>query len=111
MKIQSAGFDVRNAPTPPQLPGQAVNFKVALNGMEGHSSLSWDTLAGADHYVIQTSPDPMTDMSWSFVTTTTGASYYGNGATAGQKRWYRVAGVNSMGQGPWSDPSLRPVKQ
>ena len=51
----------------------------------------------------------MTDTSWSFLTTTTGASHYGNGATAGQKRWYRVAGVNSMGQGPWSDPSLRPV--
>src|SRR5438067_1329844 len=46
MKIQSAGFDVRNAPTPPQLPGQAVNFKVALNGMERHSTLTSGWPAG-----------------------------------------------------------------
>jgi hypothetical protein len=108
-QMQGAGFDVKSAPTPAQLPGQVANLKVALNGMAGYSTLNWDALAGADHYVIESSPDPITATSWSFVKSVTSASHHGNGATAGQKMWYRVAGVNAKGQGPWSDPGLRPV--
>lgn len=107
-KIQGTGFDVRNAAAPLPMPEQVMNLSVALNGQVGYSSLTWNPLAVADHY-IQTSPDPITDASWTFVDTALSASYCGNGAVAGQKRWYRVAGVNTAGTGPWSDPALRPV--
>lgn len=108
-KIQGAGFDVKNAPTPTQELGQVMNLDVALNGKVGYSTITWNPLMGGDHYVIQTSLTPEDETSWAYVNTATGSSYYGNGATAGQKRWYRVAGVNAAGQGAWSDPALRPV--
>jgi hypothetical protein len=39
----------------------------------------------------------------------TEAKFEGNGTIPGQKYWYCVAGVNKLGQGPWSKPALRPV--
>ena len=35
--------------------------------------------------------------------------FTGNGAIPGKECWYRVAGVNRIGRGPWSVPALRPV--
>jgi hypothetical protein len=59
--------------------------------------------------VIECSQDPITETSWKNMGTVTEVKYVGNGATPGHKCWYRVAAVNRAGQGPWSDPALRPV--
>lgn len=58
---------------------------------------------------MQRSPEPITETSWTTVGTVAGVKYEGNGAIPGQKYWYRVAGVNKLGQGVWSEPALRPV--
>lgn len=108
-KITSAGFDVRSAVTPPQPVQQIMNVRVAFTGMPGHSEVTWKRDAYADAYVAQRSVDPITETSWVNVGTVTTVKYEGNGATPGQKYWYRVAGVNKLGQGPWSEPALRPV--
>jgi hypothetical protein len=108
-KIQGAGFDVRAAKTPPLALAAVQNLKAQTNGVEGYTKLAWTPLAGASAYVIECSPDPITATSWRPVGNSTRAAFTGNGATAGQKCWYRVAGLNATGQGPWSDPALRPV--
>ena len=108
-KIQSAGFDIRATPTPPQPVAQVANVRVSFNGTPGYSDVRWDRDPQADAYMVQCSPDPITDASWKNMGTVAEAKYTGNGATPGQKCWYRIAGVNRLGQGPWSEPALRPV--
>lgn len=108
-KILSAGFGVRSTGTPPQPVGQVLNVRVSFTGMPGHSEVKWKRESNADAYVVQRSADPFTETSWANVGTVTEAKYEGNGTTPGQKCWYRAAGVNRLGQGPWSEPALRPV--
>lgn len=108
-KITSAGFDVRRPVSPPQPVQQILNVKVGFTGEPGHSLVSWKRDSRAEAYTVQRSPEPITDTSWVTVGTVTGVKYEGNGATPGQKYWYRVAGVNKLGQGVWSEPALRPV--
>lgn len=109
VKIVSAGFEVRGTPAPTPALGPVGAVTVSLNGAPGHSKLSWPALAGADGYVVQGSPDPITATSWTQSQVTTKLKCTANGATPGQKYWYRVAGFNSLGQGPWSEIAARPV--
>jgi hypothetical protein len=108
-KILTTGFDVRSEPTPPQPVAQVENVKVSFNGEPGKSIVTWKRESNADAYRIQCSPEPITEHSWKEMGTVTEAKFEGNGATPGQKCWYRAAGVNRFGQGPWSEPALRPV--
>ena len=108
-KILTTGFDVRSAGTPPQPVTQVENVKVTYTGMPGYSAVQWKRETNADAYVVERSPEPITATGWDNVGTVTEAKYTGNGATPGQKYWYRVAAVNKLGQGPWSEPALRPV--
>ncbi len=108
-KIESAGFGVKAAPAPPQPVAQILNVKVTFTGMPGHSEVRWKRETNADAYVVERSADPITSTSWDNVGTVAEARYEGNGAIPGQKYWYRVAAVNRLGQGPWSEPALRPV--
>lgn len=107
--IQTLGFDVQQPPTPMQPVGQVLNLKVVLTELEGYSRLSWDADPQATHYVIESSVDPIVAGSFKFYATSDVPFYTGNGAVAGQKCWYRVAAVNTLGQGGWSDPAQRPV--
>ena len=71
--------------------------------------MSWKRDRHASAYRVQRSPERITDTSWEEMGTVTEASYIGNGVIPGQQYWYRVAAVNRLGQGPWSQPALRPV--
>jgi hypothetical protein len=88
---------------------QIENVKVRLTTSPGYSDVLWKRDDNADAYVLERSPDPITPSGWMNVGTVTEAKYNGNGAVPGVKYWYRVAGVNKLGQCPWSEPALRPV--
>ena len=60
-------------------------------------------------YVVQMSPDPITDDSWEHILASTRSSCEVDGAQPGKRCWFRIAAVNSTGQGPWSMPTCRPV--
>lgn len=106
--IISAGFGVRAEPTPPQPLTAPENLKVETNGTPGVSKLSF-ALDGADSFLIQCSPDPITPTSWTQVMATTKTRVEVPGAEPGKLCWFRVAGVNALGQGPWSAVAPRPV--
>lgn len=108
-KMLSAGFDVRAEPRPAQPVAQVQDVRVSYNGNPGYSNVRWDREVNADAYLVQCSPDPITETSWRNLGTVTEAKFSGNGATPGVKCWYRVSAVNRLGQGPWSEPALRPV--
>jgi len=110
-KMLGTGFDVRAEGTPtrsqPELP--VVRIIVKLNGTPGHAKLTWDSLPGADGYLVQGSADPKAETSWVAAGITMKTSMSVNGASPGQSYWYRVAAFNSVGEGPWSLPAARPV--
>lgn len=110
-KILSAGFEVSNPPTPLPVPElvAVTGVTAQLNGQPGHSKVSWDEMEGADGYLVQGSPDPMTATSWLWPEIAMRPECECNGASPGQKYWYRVAAFNASGQGPWSSPTERPV--
>jgi hypothetical protein len=108
-KILSAGFDVCKPPTPVPTPAGVLGLTVQLNGSPGHSRVSWEAAAGADGYLLQGSPDPITPTSWQTPVISKKTKIDANGASPGEKYWYRVAAFNSGGQGPWSEPACRPV--
>ena len=108
-KILSAGFDVKADPGPPQPVQQILNVRVAFNGTPGYSEVSWKRDVHADAYVIECCQDPITLAGWMNSGTVVEPKFTGNGAIPGKACWYRVAGVNRIGQGPWSEPALRPV--
>ena len=64
VKIVSTGFDVRAAATPPQPLGQILNVRVNFTGVPGHSEVRWQRDAYADAYMVQRSPEPITETSW-----------------------------------------------
>lgn len=82
---------------------------MGFTGNPGDSEVRWKREKNADAYVVQVSPEPITDTSWKNMGTVTEPKFEGNGATPDQTCWYRAAGVNRLGQGPWSEPALRPV--
>ena len=110
-KILSAGFEVANPPVPLPVPAlvAVTGVTVALNGSPGHSKVSWNDVPGADGFLLQGSPDPITPTSWQMPQIAMKTDADTNGATAGQKYWYRVAAFNGAGQGPWSPVTERPV--
>jgi len=108
-KILSAGFDIANPPVPLPVPVAVTGLTVALNGTPGHSKVSWNGVPEADGYLVQGSPDPITPTSWQMPQIAMKPACDTNGATAGQKYWYRVAAFNAAGQGPWCPVTERPV--
>ncbi len=108
-KILTTGYDVKSAPVPPQPVAQVANVRVSFNGTPGYSDVRWDRQPQSDAYMVQCCQDPISEAGWKNMGTVRDAKFTGNGATPGQRCWYRVAGVNRLGAGPWSEPALRPV--
>jgi hypothetical protein len=108
-KILTTGFGVRGLPSPPQPVSQILNVRVSFNGEPGKSIVSWKRDTHADAYVVECCPDPITPTGWKYMKTVKPPKFQGNGATPGQACWYRVRGINGAGEGPWSEPALRPV--
>jgi hypothetical protein len=59
--------------------------------------------------MVQKSNDPDAEEGWVTVATPTKATCKTNGVTPGTRVWYRMAGVNANGRGPFSEPTPRPV--
>lgn len=108
-KILSAGFDICNPPVPLPVPGLVTGVTIALTNEPGHSKITWNEVAGAEGFMIQGSPDPITPTSWTTPTVSLKTRIDANGASPGEKYWYRLAAFNSAGQGPWCEPVQRPV--
>lgn len=108
-KILTTGFDVRNARTPQQPVSQVLNLRVQLNGMAGKTKLSWDTQLAADSFIIQCGTDPADFSTFKFFACSPDSRFEGAGAEPGKACYFRVAAVNRLGTGPWSDVGARPV--
>jgi len=107
-KILSTGFDTRAAPTAtsqPLPPPSALD--TTIGDRDGELDASWDTVAGAKSYVIETSEDPPTPTSWKHFGVSTKSRFTIKGLQSGKRYWIRVAAINSAGQSGWSDPATK----
>jgi hypothetical protein len=103
-KIESAGFDVRDTPTPiGQLPAPAEP-KAAPSQNAGTINLTWKKVRGAKSYLVERAVDSNQRLEWAAATTSTKTKAIVNTMTSGLRYWFRVAAVGSAGQGAWSEP-------
>ncbi len=106
-KLLSAGFEIRGSATPKPPLNAPANLQARTNGMPGVTKLSWNPLGEAVAYVVEHSAAP--EGPYTQVAMPTKASCEVEGAEPGKESWYRVAGLNADGQGPFCEPARRPV--
>ena len=100
--IRSAGMEVRGEPTPATpLPAPVIK-EATIPAERGAVELKWLPLPTAKVYVIEHTPDMTGQTGW-----TNGADFTRTrgtvaGLTPGLRHLFRVAGVNAVGKGPWS---------
>jgi len=105
-KILSAGLDTRAAATATtQPPPQRAALDVTAGDRDGELDASWDTVAGAKSYVIETSED--TPTGWKHAGVSTKSKFTIEGLQSGKRYWIRVAAINTAGQSGWSDPATK----
>ena len=107
IKITSSGFGMKAPAAPVGMPVQTEYLAPSIGDMEGEVDLTWDKVRGANSYMIQKSPDPITGTSWTMGGVSTKSSATLSGLTSGTKYWFRVAAIGAAGQGPWSDPATK----
>jgi hypothetical protein len=105
--IHSAGMDTKATASPSSVPLAPTSLSAATGNHDGEINLSWDKVANAKSYLIEKSPDPLTDEGWAHAGVATKASTTINGLTRHTKFWFRVAAVGARGQSGWSDPATR----
>lgn len=105
--ILSAGMDVRAPSIASNTPPGVPSLGVTSGDHEGEVDTSWNSDPLAQSYILQISPNPPTDASWTQVAVITTSSYTVKGLTSGVKYWFRVAAVGAGGQSGWSDPAVR----
>lgn len=103
--ILSVGLDVRGPTAPADSAPPALS--ATAGDHDGEIDLAWDTVRGARSYVVERSPDPPTDASWTHAAVSTRSRLTVEGLDSGTRYWFRVAAVTANEQGPWSNPAFK----
>ena len=102
------GLEIRSPATSSSDTPPAPASLAATDGdFAGQIDLSWDTVAGARSYVVQCSPDPPSDSSWTHACIATRSQVTVENLVSGTRHWFRVAAVGTRGQGAWSNPVMK----
>lgn len=106
--IMSAGLDVRTASASvSSSPAAPPSLTATAGDHDGEIELSWDAVRGARSYVVERSPDPPTDTSWSHAAVAPRSSITIHGLASGTRYWFRVAAISTNGQTAWSNPAVK----
>jgi hypothetical protein len=100
--IESAGVDVKKAPTASQPVGKVVGVKGGKASLAGQSWLKWKRLQYKKSYIVDKSVDGIIWVDAKCPCTK--STVLITGLVSETYMWFRVAGVNGFGQGEWSDP-------
>jgi hypothetical protein len=102
-KIESAGFSVRNVPTPiGELP-PPTDVQVLPSDHAGTADVRWQPVRGARAYVIERTPEGP-EPHWTVIGNSTKKQATLNSMVSGTKYWFRVAAIGAAGQSAYSDP-------
>ena len=101
--IESAGFSIRNPPTPVGPLPAPTDVQVAPSDHAGTADVKWNNVFGARSYTIERAPDAP-ELDWGVVGNSTKKEASLNSMASGTKYWFRVAAIGTAGQSAWSDP-------
>ena len=106
--IVSAGFEVRNSPTPVGELNAPVKLLLTLNGTPGVMYLEWEPVVNARAYNIQVSPADTMERTWEPIRTSTTVRQKFVGLELGKVYAFRVAAVGgASGLSDWSAEVVR----
>jgi hypothetical protein len=105
--ITSAGMDVKAIVTSGGDVGAVESFTATTGDSDGEIDLAWNSVPGAQSYIIEQSMQAPPSAGWTQIKTTTKSNATITGLTSGTRYWFRVAAIGASGQGPWSDISTR----
>jgi len=108
--IMSAGLDVRSASGPGRASSAqpiSISLTATAGDHDGEIDLSWDTVRGARSYVVQRSPDPPSESTWTHSAISTRSRATVEGLNSGTRYWFRVSAVTPNGQTAWSNPVVK----
>jgi hypothetical protein len=109
--IRSCGFGVRSSGTPKGEPGKPANLRAVATEHVGRVELAWTPVPEAVTYHIQhTQGDPLGEEGWELIAVSTRAAVQVKGLPSAKLSHFRVAGIGTVGMGPWSQVSSCLVK-
>lgn len=102
-KIESAGFSLRNPPTPIGALTAPEDLQVLPSEHAGTADVRWKNVFGAKAYTIERATDGP-QLSWGVIGSSTKKQASLNSMVSGTKYWFRVAAIGAAGQSAWSAP-------
>lgn len=81
-----------------------LKIAAASGEMNGEINLLWEPVSGARTYIIQKRLESKNPSRWMQEDIISKSHCTVSRLRSGKKYWFRVAPVNSNGQGPWSEP-------
>lgn len=105
--ITQYGYDVAGLPgtvTPNVI--EPVSISLTHGDQDGDTDVSWHRNKLARSTEVQTSPDPMTDATWTQNQIATKSSCTIKSKLIGSKLWVRIRSITANGPGLWSEPAF-----
>ena len=100
--IESAGVSVKALPSPSQPVGKVTGLSGVKGSVAGETNLTWNALLHNKTYTVEKSTD---NIAWVDAKCPgTRSDVVVTGLVTETYSWFRVAGINGLGQGEWSDP-------
>lgn len=101
--LLSSGFDLESSRIPVGPLGQVQNVRTKTTGVQGEIEIRWKKLRGAYTYQVQMTLTNEVEASWKTVATVPRARLLKENVPSMQVHYFRIAGVGTSGQGPWSE--------
>lgn len=106
VKLQSGGFQLHDKRSVAHRLTAPQSLSATFGDRPGCVDLAWDPLPGARSYIVQFCTD-IGKGNWQQALISTKSSCIVKGLVSGANYWFRVAGLNSAGEGVFSDPALK----
>jgi Fibronectin type III domain len=105
--VTSAGMNFEQPKTPSSTAATPQSFAATTGDSDGEIDTSWNSVAGAQSYVVEQSLQAPPAANWTHVQTTIKSSHTVTGLVSGTRYYFRVAAISAGGQSGWSDISTR----
>lgn len=102
-KIESAGFSLRNPPSPIGALPAPEDLQAVPSQHAGTADVSWNAVRGAKAYCIERAVDAQ-ELDWGVIGMSTKKEASLNSMVSGRRYWFRVAAIGAAGQSAYSDP-------
>ncbi len=105
-KILSAAMGVKADPhKSTTVLDKPENLSASAGDAAGSVDLQWNSDPKSSGYNVEMCVDPIEATKWAFKKTSLKSSCTITGLVSGQKVWFRVCAINTIGESAWSNPA------